>query len=160
LDAVLKHLENQSLEMLNLTIRDWGEVGSLIGQCVNIRTRWLRVLKPWILQHYSGTLNLDIRRPLANYLAYNFQDIKSINWPLVNKIPDFAGHTQTSLSNMLFTTLFQLTLLKLGKSRENITLKLVSQVLNAESLPGSRVERNLKRQKEISLFCALCGNKE
>ena len=53
------------------------------------------------------------------------------------------------MSNILFTTLFQMTILKLGKAREDITLKMVSQVANAECLPGRRVERNLKRQKEI-----------
>jgi len=149
LDAVLKHLENQPLETLNLTNSDWGEVGSQIGRGANTRTRWVRVLKPWILQHYSGTLNLDIKRPLANYLVDNFQDIKSIDWSSVCNIPDFAGHTQTSLSNILFTTLFQQTIYKLGKTREDITLEMIAEVVNAEGHPRRTLERNLKRQKEI-----------
>ena len=59
--------------------------------------RWSRRLKPWILQHYSGTLNLDIRRMLANHLNETYDSIDNIDWPVVAEKPEFVGHTQRSL---------------------------------------------------------------
>merc|ERR1719186_1449280 len=83
LDAVLKHLEeNQSIEieMLNLPNMEWKIIAALNGRReVSLRLRRGNFLQPWILQHYSGTLNLEIRRMLANYLADNFKN-DSIDW--------------------------------------------------------------------------------
>merc|ERR1719318_1841659 len=98
LDAVLQHLNGQPLEMLTLSQSEWNEIGGQIGRDeVSARLRWTFNLRAWILQHYSGTLNLDIRRPLANFLAENFEDRQSIDWALVNTKPEFAGHTENSL---------------------------------------------------------------
>ena len=105
MDAVLKHLNEQSLENLNLSTREWEEVRDQIGRGSHIRTRWSLALKPWIVQHYAGTINLDIRRPLANYLADNFNDVNLIDWNTVASLPDFVGHTQDSLRHIFFTVL-------------------------------------------------------
>jgi len=64
--------------------------------------RWDRRLQPWILQYYAGTLNLDIKLKLVNYLEETFLDIKSIDWPLVAEMPKFAGHTSLSLKSLFF----------------------------------------------------------
>jgi len=97
LEAVLKKLGEESLEVVNLTPSEWEQVGNENGRGDSSRTRWTRKLRPWLLQHFAGTLNLETRRPLANYVAENFTDITSIDWTSVTKKPEFAGHTNISL---------------------------------------------------------------
>ena len=86
-------------------------------------------MKPWILQHYSGTLNLDIRRPLANYLADNFEDINAIDWPLVASNSEFAGHTEGSLRYLFTNSLFSPANASSKKKyeEEDITLGLIAE---------------------------------
>ena len=76
--------------------------------------RWEYQLRPWLLQHRAGTLNLPISRMLAHHLASNFPNIHrysfrlasgftsftplhSIDWPSVAARGEFAGHTEGSL---------------------------------------------------------------
>jgi len=156
LDAVLKHLdEHQSLEMLNLPYSDWKRVGDLIGSHPrHVTLRWVNHLKPWILQHNSGTLNLDIRRMLANYVADNFKDINSIDWPSVAAKKEFAGHTQASLRNVFFTAIFQETKRNLNAFTEDITLDMVADFANKTFATGGRKVRDtiLTRQKEVVAY--------
>lgn len=151
LDVVLKYLKEQSLESLSLSTSDWKEIEGQIGRGRQIINRWDLALKPWILQHYAGTLNLDIRRPLANYLADNFDDANSIDWKTVASLPDFAGHTRDSLRHIFFTTLTPLTQRKLSLERKDISLRMISDMANTVYLQGGRVElaKNVKRQKEV-----------
>ena len=97
---------------------------------------------------------MDIRRPLANFLADNFKDVNSIDWYTVGSLPDFTGHTQASLRNILFSTLSEVTKNKLNIDRQDITLKMIASVANTVYLPGSKVasERSVKRQKEIVMY--------
>ena len=37
--------------------------------------RWHKSLQPWLLQHYSGTLNFRVERFLANHLAETYSDL-------------------------------------------------------------------------------------
>ena len=156
LDAVLKHLEeNQSIEieMLNLpNMREWKIIAALNGRTeVSVRLRWVNVLQPWILQHYSGTLNLDIRRMLANYLADNFKNIDSIDWQSVSTKTEFAGHTQASLRTVFFINLFKETKRDPNANSEDITLEMVADYANKTFAPGGRkvLDRILTRQKEV-----------
>jgi len=152
LDAVLKHLNDQSLKMLNLPSSDWEEVAELLDrrkECARIR--WWNLLKPWLLQHYSGTLNLDIRRMLANYLADNFKDLNSIDWTSVATKPEFTGHTQTSLRRLFFSNIFINAKNNLKANSEDITLGMVAEFANKAYAPGGRriVDRILTRQKAV-----------
>jgi len=152
LDAVLKHLDKQSLKELNLPNYDWKGIGALLGRAqVSPCLRWGCHLKPWILQHYSGTLNLDIRRMLGNYLADNFKDINSIDWPSVATKSEFAGHTEPSLRNVFFSNIFFRTKQKLNVSSEDITLEMVADFANKAFAEGARriVDSKLTRQDAV-----------
>jgi len=59
--------------------------------------RWNYYLQPWIMQHYAGTLNLDIRMMLVNHLAETNQNRKSVDWEAVAEKSEFAGNTATNL---------------------------------------------------------------
>merc|ERR1719318_303414 len=154
LDAALKYLDSQSLRDLSLPNRDWVVVGEQIGrERLSPRKRWEYTLKPWILQHYSGTLNLDIRRPLANYLAEHFEDINFIDWPSVISKTVFAGHTIPSLRKK-FTNLIMCTKQAQNEHSEEITLEMIAAFSNIKYVLGGRQvsETELKRQKEIITY--------
>ena len=84
---------------------------------------------------------MDIRRPLAKYLADNFEDVNLIDWYTVASLPEFGGHTQVSLRYMLFSILTSCTQRKLKiNDGEDITLRMIADVTNTVYLPGCRVE--------------------
>jgi len=155
LDAVLKHVEeNQSIEIerLNLPNMRWKIIAALNGRTeVSLRLRWGNFLQPWILQHYSGTLNLEIRRMLANYLADNFKNIDSIDWQSVSTKTEFAGHTQASLRTVFFNNLYKETKRNLNDNSEDITLEMVAEYANKAFAQGGRkvLDKILTRQKEV-----------
>ena len=64
--------------------------------------RWANVLQPWLLQHYSGTLNLRVERMLANYISDTFTNFSDIDWPEVAARSEFVGHTENSLKQKYF----------------------------------------------------------
>ena len=76
MDAALVQLPGCPLNQVRLLdlLSLEAKLGRPGGSCTQ---RWDQQLNPWILQHYSGTRNLDIRRMLANYLEEHFQDIDS-----------------------------------------------------------------------------------
>eukprot|EP00092_Neocalanus_flemingeri_P034275 GFUD01037272.1.p1 GENE.GFUD01037272.1~~GFUD01037272.1.p1 ORF type:complete len:770 (-),score=230.53 GFUD01037272.1:155-2464(-) len=152
MDAVLVQLPEQSLEMIDLSYAEWNCIGAPLGRdksCLD--QRWKFYLKPWLLQFFSGTLNLDIRRMLANYLAEHFEDIDSVDWSAVASKPKFVGHTLISLRNIFFKNLFKFTKKSKGGNSE-VTLKDVADCTNAKyKFVGlCTVQKNiLRRQKEI-----------
>merc|ERR1719153_1826847 len=64
----------------------------------SLARRWAYYLQPWIMQHYAGTLDLDIRMMLVNHLAESYQDRDSIDWEAVAAKSEFAGNTADNLS--------------------------------------------------------------
>jgi len=155
MEAVLKHLSGNSLESLSLhKDSEWVRIGKEIGRPRGTRQRWEFSLKPWLLQHFSGTLNLDIRRMLANYLAEHFEDINSVDWGQVSKKPKFAGHSQASLRNV-FSYLFKLTKEKLKVDSGEVSLENVADFANEayrENAARKPSENKLKRQEEVISF--------
>jgi len=154
IDAVLKELPGRTLEKLDLpSFKEWKIIGDQIGrQERHVKYRWEYYLKTWLLQHFSGTLNLDIRRMLANYLADNFDDVDSVDWPAVASRAEFAGHTQTSIKYLFYTFLFKRTKEKLSESSEEITLKHIADIANKQFKDGTSPkirEKILIRQKEV-----------
>lgn len=154
MDRVLENLPGKTLKDLSLhNDGSSSEVATALGRKeVSPRNRWGNQLKPWILQHYSGTLNFDIRRILANYLADNFYSLDSIDWLVVAKRPEFVGHTQGSLRSIFFGYLFKSTKIKNDLDYSQITLKNIADNANvAYSAENSRkVSDNvLKRQKAV-----------
>ena len=89
------------------------------------------------MQNFSGTLNLDTRRMLANYLAENFQDADSVDWISVARKPKFAGHSAVSLRYIFFKQLYRDT--KLMHDPRKVTLDDVAAYTN----------KTLKRQQDV-----------
>jgi len=119
---------------------------------LNITQRWRCALLPWILQYYTGTLNLDIRRMLLNYIAKTFGSRDDIDWLLVSERPEFVGHTDFSLRRVFFTSV---DIVKRHEKLENlkfedVTLSLIADVAN-ECFNESRnlPKRILRRQTEV-----------
>jgi len=149
LDAVLENLGEDSLKVVNLTNSGWRKIGAQIGKLgTSLRTRWDVKIRPWILQHFAGTRNLDLKRPLANYLAQNFLDVNSIDWSSVVSNPEFAGHTQISLRKYFSSYLFRT---ELHKDAADISLKMIAEFANTKYAEGGRkvLDKDLKRQQEI-----------
>ena len=82
---------------------------------IAVRHRWETCLQPWLLQHYSGTLNLRVERMLANYILDTYTDFSSIDWPEVAARSEFVGHTVSSLRYMY--------LQKLNKAKNMLRLQ-------------------------------------
>ena len=91
---------------------------------------------------------------LANYVADNFKDINSIDWPSVAAKTEFAGHTQASLRCVFFSNLLILTKRHLNAVSEDITLEMVADFVNKASASGGRKVRDtiLTRQKEVIYY--------
>jgi len=135
IDAALKHLPDCALDQVKLTDSDGSE--ALIGRHVSSWSmRWDNYLKIWLMQHYSGTLNLDIRRMLANYIAENFQDVDHVDWADVARKPKFAGNTTVSLRCLFFNTLYRSTKKEMPDGSK-VTPKDVADHTNAKFKEGN-----------------------
>eukprot|EP00092_Neocalanus_flemingeri_P036692 GFUD01039947.1.p1 GENE.GFUD01039947.1~~GFUD01039947.1.p1 ORF type:complete len:618 (+),score=168.57 GFUD01039947.1:78-1931(+) len=152
MDAVLIQLPGRSLEMIDLSHTEWNCIAASLDRdksCLD--QRWKYFLKPWLLQFFSGTLNLDIRRMLANYLAEHYEDIDSVDWYSVAGKPKFAGNTIDGLKRLFFASLLQQT--KQGFSaNQEVTLKDVADYTNAKFNDGGSnyiTTKALKRQTEV-----------
>jgi len=101
LEKVLPGL--QKCKLRNLVLHDekfLDDLAAALGRPNNSKSvgqRWNYYLQPWIMQHYAGTLNLDIRMMLVNHLAETYQNRKSVDWEAVAEKSEFAGNTATNL---------------------------------------------------------------
>ena len=75
----------------------------------SLKSRWQYYLKPMILQYYTKTLNLDVRYMLVNHVADNYPDLISVDWEKVVKVPEFSGHTDSSIRYQLSVNMCSLT---------------------------------------------------
>ena len=123
----------------------------------SVRDRWHHILQPWLLQHYSGTLNLRVERMLANYLVETFTDALSIDWPRVVPRPEFAGHTKNSLKH-IFSNMKISSSLKFNLVSSDVTLQHIadySELVYGEGAQGRVIGTSvdkLVRQKEVIAF--------
>eukprot|EP00092_Neocalanus_flemingeri_P003075 GFUD01003284.1.p1 GENE.GFUD01003284.1~~GFUD01003284.1.p1 ORF type:complete len:465 (-),score=109.47 GFUD01003284.1:19-1413(-) len=83
----------------NVSRTDWEEIGRLLNRSVtSVRDRWTHYLEPTLRRYHAGTLDTDVREELINYLVENKLNYpQDIDWDKLVKLPDFAGHTSTSL---------------------------------------------------------------
>ena len=153
MDKVLESLPGQTLEDLNICL---SEAAISLGRLENgVRYRWDYKLKLWLLQHYSGTLNLDIRRMLANYLAVNFDSINSINWLAVSKKAEFVVFTHQGLRRLFSTFLVRSTQRQMNLEKSEITLKDIAENANVTFSEANctkvnrKVDNMIKRQKVV-----------
>ena len=64
----------------------------------SVFNRWKTKIKPWLLQYYNKTLNLEIRPMLTRVIADNFDSVGSIDWESLTKFPELSGHSPSSLT--------------------------------------------------------------
>jgi len=103
MEKVLPGLRENKLHELVLHIdRSLQDLATALGRpnkANSLCIRWARQLQPWIMQHYAGTLNLDIRMMLMNHLAETYLSRESINWNAVASKTEFAGNTTINLKH-------------------------------------------------------------
>ena len=90
---VIPRLKSQKLSEIILLQRHYADLCKQLDKSINgVGQRWTNSLQPWLLQHYSGTLNLRVERMLANCILENYTDFSSIDWPKLASRSEFAGH--------------------------------------------------------------------
>ena len=97
IDAAVENLKEVK-DLRNTTIANRDELADKLNRNkYTLISRWYYRLKPWIMSYHEKTLNLDIRMPLASFVAENFETIYDIDWDLVLERPEFSGHTVGSI---------------------------------------------------------------
>ena len=97
IDAAVENLKEVK-DLRNTTIANRDELAIKLNRNkYTLISRWYYRLKPWIMSYHEKTLNLDIRMPLASFVAENFETIYDIDWDLVLERPEFSGHTVGSI---------------------------------------------------------------
>ena len=97
IDAAVENLKEVK-SLRNTTIANRDELATKLNRNkYTLISRWYYRLKPWIMSYHEKTLNLDIRTPLASFVADNFDSIYSIDWDVVLERPEFSGHTVGSI---------------------------------------------------------------
>ena len=148
IDHAFGHLkECGALEKASLT--DPGALVLQLGRsCSTIRCRWKMRLKPWLLQYYDKTLNLEIRPMLTSLIAEKFDSVSSIDWSYLAKFPEFSGHSPESLANLFSLTITRI-LEKLDVSRTELTLPQIAEASKMH-FNNSKVKKSTeKRQQEV-----------
>jgi len=127
------------------------------GRASTLTKRWSDLLQPYLLQHYSGTLNLRVERMLANHIVESYRDYSDIRWEEVADRREFAGHTVTSLKRLLGT--FRMGAgRKFGLERSEVTLRNIGDYCELVYGEGStsRLKLNskvkLQRQQDVITF--------
>ena len=124
----------------------------------SVVNRWNNNLQPWLLHHYSGTLNLRVEVLLANYLVQIATDVSFIDWPKVVSRPEFVGHTKNSLAH-IFGCLRKHASEKFNLVNSEVTFQQVadySELVYGEGAQGHRAigtsATKLVRQKDVIAF--------
>ena len=83
---------------------------------------------------------------LANYVAEHFTDVDNIQWDTVVACQEFAGHTETSISNLYHSRLVHDAQNHLGVHRKHLTLRQIAE--NAEKIyKNTSVSEKVKRRQ-------------
>ena len=114
----------------------------------SVLDRWKNILKPWLMQYYQKTLNLEIRPMLTSVLAENFNSIHDIDWEWVKKVPEFSGYTVEKLKNVYFKETVWLMAKSLGIERTEMSLQTIAET--AKDFQFSKVNKSvIERQQQI-----------
>ena len=153
-NLIFPRLVNEKLSEIVLCKQQYLELTKQLGKSPQgVLQRWQNVLQPWLLQHFSGTLNLRIERMLANYLAETFSEISEINWTKVASRKEFAGHTEFSLNSVFSKLLFMYT--RDGVvDRADVGLQGIAQLCEEVYGRGEvrMIKKKLDRQREVIAF--------
>ena len=121
----------------------------------SLMNRWLNILQPMLLQHYSGTLNLRVERMLANHIAENCTDFAQIDWDGLAAKKEFAGHTERSLRNMYFF-MSKNTKIRLNVQKSEVNPQHIAQyseeVYGDGGMKLTVSSSKMQRQREVIAF--------
>ena len=131
IDNIVDRLGDQKLVDLLLSSRDQ-VVKEHFSQrsSVSVRDRWSTILKPMLLQHFAGTLNLGVERKLANHILETYTDALEIDWQEVAGTLEFPGHTVHSLKKIYIGKLTWNASQKLGVGSKEVSLQDVADYAN------------------------------
>ena len=100
---VIPRVGKEKLSEIVLHKHHYAELANHLNKSSHgVLRRWANVLQPWLLQHYSGTLNLRVERMLANYISDSFTNFSDIDWSKVAARSELVGHTENSLKQIYF----------------------------------------------------------
>ena len=149
LDKIIPRLKFQKLSSAGfLSDSAWLELGKeLQRNRASVRVHWEVILRPWLLQHYTGTTGFRIESMLTSLVAEKYNDHRGIDWSeIVSQHKEFVGHTSASISRIYRTVL---AFAKRGKS--DVSLKEVADyaALQEKREPAAKV---VHREKIIVYF--------
>ena len=145
--AVSKMGDGVLLRDVNRSYLDFQDLSqAFVREIRSVYHHWVRILMVWLLSYYNKSLNLDIRPMLANYVAEHFTDVDNIQWDTVVACQEFAGHTETSISNLYHSRLVHDAQNHLGVHRKHLTLRQIAE--NAEKIyKNTSVSEKVKRRQ-------------
>ena len=126
----------------------------------NVYQHWKQVLEPMLLRHHAGTLHVDVRTLLVDYLVeQNLNFSQDIEWRELSKLPQFAGTTPRLLQS-LFNSLKSKTSNKFPeKSKGELTTESVERYMDrrdtseaTEKLTASNKDKREENQKQLINF--------
>ena len=149
LDKIIPRLKFQKLSSAGfLSHAAWLELGKeLQRNRASVRVHWEVILRPWLLQHYTGTTGFRIESMLTSLVAEKYNDHRGIDWSdIVKRHKEFVGHTSASISRIYRTVL---AFAKRGKS--DVSLKEVADYAAGKEKrePAAKV---VHREKIIVYF--------
>jgi len=122
-ELIIPRLGGDKLSELKLKSCDFAELTERFGKSERAACqRWERILQPWLLQHYSGTLGLRVEIVLSEYIADNYTNFSDINWAHVAANQEFVGHIGNSLRQLYLSHLKRPTQLKLSLDLSEVTV--------------------------------------
>ena len=154
---VIPRVGSEKLSEIILQKHQFADLNKQLGKSpIAVGLRWTLSLQPWLLQHYSGTLNLRVERMLANYISDTFTNFSSIDWPEVAARSEFAGHTVNSLRAIYFKRL-NITKRKYGLNSDKVSMQCIAQhceLVYGMGTPKGYANRDdkINRQKEVIAF--------
>merc|ERR1712112_635120 len=77
IDTILKKrmVDSKLHDSKHLSVDDWKSLAVQMGRSRSVvENHWHQILQPWLLQYFSGTLNLPIKLPLLSFIKDNFGD--------------------------------------------------------------------------------------
>ena len=126
-NLIIPRLKREKLSQILLSNCHFVELASDLNRRLqSVRHRWEGSIHPCLLQYYAGTLNMEVEKMLANFIADTYDNFSEINWPEVAARADFAGHTEQSLKNMYFQDLLCSTRKQLGAQGDDVGVQEVA----------------------------------
>ena len=154
IDAAVENLKEVK-SLRNTTIANRDELATKLNRNkYTLISRWYYRLKPWIMSYHEKTLNLDIRTPLASFVADNFDSIYSIDWDVVLERPEFSGHTVGSI-RYVYLRMLHLAAWHLNLDSAKVSLTQVAEdVRTTYTLGKGRniPETTRRRQMEVNEY--------